>query len=1479
MASKKPKGLTITRKKDKYIFKWKKGETYADGQRLICGYVQVTKKGNKSTKTYWEQDTVKLSGSKTDYTLKVPTSYTDITHVYFKVRGKAHGEAWSDWENETFQVKDPKNPTVSASWDSATPNKTTFTFTAKDEEHQPYDHIVWQTILVQNCPSDYKAESLWKSATKNTKTGTSGTLYNTAESALTGSWARIVRAQAVGQGGASEWKYAWHVYAQPNAPYNVSVDAQYDASNQATDLVVKWSAMAPAMQRPIDTTKIQYCIGVPTTGFGLPTGASWTDVATPVNTSLNIWQARLAGEVQADECLFIKVTTVHDLHETGSDFVCAYKRALTAPTLGTITPTKATHTIAVAVTNGSQNPDSKTAITYRDPATGKVGIVGVIAHGGTSMNVLVPAWEDNAGTIGAFAFVGESSQQKSTPHYVYSVNSVVESDTVWASSTRTAPTISAVLKDEDAVNVAWNWSWADATNAELSWADRSDAWESTSQPSTYVVNNNQQASWNITGLDSGKTYYFRVRLFYGENDENFYSDYSNTAVVDMTQPPEKPVLELSDTIVPVDGTITASWQNYEKQTYAELIETVSGVDTVRAEVGSGSTVEFSPADFGWSNDTQHILSVRVYLDTNTGSLKSDTVAVNVASALECVIAQDSLVYEEQELNPETYTGNPAQFNGGTEETLREITSAKVALEPHQAGTPWQSSLQTKPYMFKAAPQLNHTYNSVLPTLTGGTVAWNQLINQYANSGSSSGVTFTKNNDGSWSVSGTPEDNNVFYNVDYYGHEDNYITVGHVYYLPKCTNDTRPIALAVFGETTDRYGYGPSGTYTANGIIFKAAGVKTGRSWARIQVSNLANTNIGTVKVYPQFFDLTQMFGTAIADRAYTLESGTAGAGVAWLRSYGFFTKPYYAYNAGTLESACVNKVTRTGFNQWDEQWEVGTINTSSGQNETNGNYFRSKNYIQVLPNTTYYYKTSDDVVYLFYYDDSKSYIGYETVKDGTKTTNANARYLRIVNVSRNSYSASSKPICINLHWDGERDGEYEPYVAHEYAIDDVELRGVAKLDINNDIYYDGDVYESDGTVTRRYGSIDLGTLSWTKSSSGNKFYATISTPYALGYNVSMICAKYIFNGIGNNTSGYYGDDKTIRYFGPRSDSASLAEIYIHDEVYSDATAFTTAMNGVYLVYELATETTDEADSYVSPQYCDDFGTEYYTDAKVASSTRDVEVPVGQRSTYADIYEISGTDEVTVKLSGEDQSDYDTYTASLGTTVYGGDADLVKGQGQKCPYYASYNGETLTGAWLSDRDPYVPGTTPSIGAQVVNTGGTLTDFTFTAQDINAVTGQNNVWSEQGDVTVRIADAVESGYILDELPLTVTVTGAGTAGNTTMKIVRAENYAMERPDGKDYNGYEGDLIVQKVQSGEDQMTVDLANLVGRFDDGAKYRIVATIQDELGQRSEAVKDFTVQWSHQAVIATGTAVIDGDIAKITPTKPNAPSRLRKFP
>ena len=69
--------------------------------------------------------------------------------------------------------------------------------------------------------------------------------------------------------------------------------------------------------------------------------------------------------------------------------------------------------------------------------------------------------------------------------------------------------------------------------------------------------------------------------------------------------------------------------------------------------------------------------------------------------------------------------------------------------------------------------------------------------------------------------------------------------------------------------------------------------------------------------------------------------------------------------------------------------------------------------------------------------------------------------------------------CVHLVWSGYRNGEYEPYTKHSYPLDsDLVLRGIPKLDASNNLYFDGDIYESDGTVKRRYGIVDLGTLSW-----------------------------------------------------------------------------------------------------------------------------------------------------------------------------------------------------------------------------------------------------------------------------------------------------------------------------------------------------------------------------------------------------------------
>jgi len=67
--------------------------------------------------------------------------------------------------------------------------------------------------------------------------------------------------------------------------------------------------------------------------------------------------------------------------------------------------------------------------------------------------------------------------------------------------------------------------------------------------------------------------------------------------------------------------------------------------------------------------------------------------------------------------------------------------------------------------------------------------------------------------------------------------------------------------------------------------------------------------------------------------------------------------------------------------------------------------------------------------------------------------------------------------------------------------------------------------------------------------------------------------------------------------------------------------------------------------------------------------------------------------------------------------------------------ASYAGETLPGEWISDRDVYAAGTTPTTGAQVVYQLSTPITYTLTPQEIRTLLGENNLWADTGDTTVE------------------------------------------------------------------------------------------------------------------------------------------------
>lgn len=365
--------------------------------------------------------------------------------------------------------------------------------------------------------------------------------------------------------------------------------------------------------------------------------------------------------------------------------------------------------------------------------------------------------------------------------------------------------------------------------------------------------------------------------------------------------------------------------------------------------------------------------------------------------------------------------------------------------------------------------------------------------------------------------------------------------------------------------------------------------------------------------YPNIHDLTLMFGSTIADAIYAMEQAEEGSGVAFLKSHGFLTKPYYDYNAGTLISVNPTAHKMTGFNQFNELWELGSISDSDGQNAVNNNYGRSKDYLRVVPNTGYYFKLpfSDTDCHVYFYDADKNYISWAAPYNHLVTTPSNCFYLRF---RGNGWTSYNYDVNVNIHWDGERDGEYEAYEEHTYALDakttenpSGDLRGLFKI-VNGELVADGDEYTSDGKVQRKYGIMDLGSLSWNKvtghAAFGDYFYADIIAKgvkyegtYAIAYNA--LCSQYPVVG---RASGVFVD-KTLCLDGSNE---GVTQVEIKDSAYSDAATLKTALTNAnaQLVYQLKTPTEEQATPYTKIQVSNEWGTMEYVDE------RSVPIPVG-----------------------------------------------------------------------------------------------------------------------------------------------------------------------------------------------------------------------------------------------------------------------------
>lgn len=143
---------------------------------------------------------------------------------------------------------------------------------------------------------------------------------------------------------------------------------------------------------------------------------------------------------------------------------------------------------------------------------------------------------------------------------------------------------------------------------------------------------------------------------------------------------------------------------------------------------------------------------------------------------------------------------------------------------------------------------------------------------------------------------------------------------------------------------------------------------------------------------------------------------------------------------------------------------------------------------------------------------------------------------------------------------------------------------------------------------------------------------------------------------------------------------------------------------------------------------------------VTTDNVQLQIEVGSEATdyepYSNICPISGWSDIEIYRETQYDAGATPYvTVNFGGTQYGGNLEAVSGTLTLTHgYIASYNGETLPSTWISDRDEYAVGTTPTTGAEVVYELASPTTVQLTPHTITALQGANAMWSNVGNITV-------------------------------------------------------------------------------------------------------------------------------------------------
>lgn len=618
-----------------------------------------------------------------------------------------------------------------------------------------------------------------------------------------------------------------------------------------------------------------------------------------------------------------------------------------------------------------------------------------------------------------------------------------------------------------------------------------------------------------------------------------------------------------------------------KQTTADKTATAGYAETAKTNADSTAADRQAVQTLA-----EQVTTDKAAVAENTAKVATDRTAAETAAQTAQAVA-DSL--------PDDYVTAVGKIAENTAEigrvklTDKELQRRVNALYDMGQGITHQFETDTDTAYQKAVPTGAKLMS--VKSVGGRSVVWNQLVKPVPAAATQVGVKFTFSSDGIVTLSGTAT------------------TTGNAVSLQSVKNQKGHKYLMFANPLSDFYGVDKlmlsSQSFgrdtTGQGVII--TNESSNAVWY-YTIYVYEGVTYDNVKIRPQIFDLTQMFG-----------AGNEPTSVEEFEK--MFPADYYPYCAGEIVSAGTEKLVEQGANLFlktDEtsnnaymlasyapanepliagETYTATICITPGEGLDHVSLCFSGGYIslcsftvngtdkQIISRTfkaAYITGREPSVNPAYGYADF-----YRFPNDGTITTNTTMHWIKIEK--------------------GDTPTAYAPYHQTAYqipeAIKSLPGYGWSAGTARNYIDYENKKY------VQCVNSVDLGTKNWLMYKDGDytPFFYLDSISDIRGGTSNFLCPKYQYTKIGviGNESGLYVSENAI--------------VRVRDTAYTDATTFKQAMQGVMLYHELATPIVTDISTMIDDDFLRNIEVEAGGSVTFKGSNDSYRIPVPSEEEY------------------------------------------------------------------------------------------------------------------------------------------------------------------------------------------------------------------------------------------------------------------------